>query len=701
MSWRDIKHPWAGGSEVYLHEISKKLIAKGHDVTMFCAGHPGGSLPYEEIDGIKTYRSGNMITVYVNFFWKYLTQFRGKFDIVIDQNNGIPFFSPMIVSSVPVINLTHHIHHNQWFKQIKWPLNYIGYFLEKYLVPLAYRYTKFVVVSESTKRDVCKFWGISPENVSVVYNAVGGEYKKTLGKSRNPSIIYVGRLKKYKQVDLIIKSMLRLMYDWPDLTLHIVGSGDEMEYLKDLASRMGVGKSVVFHGYVSDKLKVDLLSSAWVFATASSHEGWGISVIEANACGTLAVGSDIDGLKDAIVDHETGLLFEQGNIFDLSAKIRQVLKNPGLRYCLEKNSIERAKRFKWGVSALKLEKILQQEINQSNKISNFKPMQSKFLNKKTLPKVSIVLPTKNVADYVLPTFESIKSQTYPNIELIVVDNFSTDETRKIARKFTDKVFKKGPERNHQRNLAVAKARGKYLLFIDSDMVMDKNLVADCVYQLEKFPKSVAVILPEIQVGKSIWSKARALEKKFYLGCETIESPRFFRKNIYLKSGGYDENLLYAEDMELTSRIKKLGSVKRSRFYVYHNEDRLSLWNIVRKKYGYGKSAKHYFAKISGQNDKSKEVTKSGWLQKTKAFVANPWVYLAGGKVEDENKAAVTTKFVRPVFWEKRQYFLDDPFISLVFFYLRFTELSAMGLGYLVSLGEGGGEKKYQVVRKKS
>ncbi|HPN67061.1 MAG TPA: glycosyltransferase [bacterium] len=649
LSWRDIKHPWQGGAEVYLHEICKNMVKKGHEVTYFTSMHPGGSLVEESVDGIKVIRKGNMFTVYLWAAWYYLTKFRNKFDVIVDQNNGIPFFSPIYITSTPVICLTHHVFKKQWFKEMFWPLNYVGYWLEKYLIGFVYCYNRFLVVSESTKKDVVNYFGISEKQVDIVWNAVEKDYKKSCAKTNNPSLIYVGRLKSYKRVDFLIRSLLRLFYQFPNLTLHVVGDGEQRDNLEDLAARLGIAKSVVFHGFVSENLKKDLLSGAWAFVTASSHEGWGISVIEANACGTLAIGSDIPGLRDSIMDGQTGLLFEEDSIYDLSNKIREVLSNPGLRYKLEKQASLRAKRYNWNESANKMLIILKELMNQEKPISNFKPLQTKFMKSIRQPLVSIIVPTKNSAQIISPLLESITNQSYKNIELIVVDNFSTDDTVELVKKYTKKVFVAGPERNHQRELAVTKAKGKYLLFIDSDMKLDGELVADCVWQMEKNKNMVAAILPELQIGRNMWSLARRLEKEFYIGDESIESPRFFRKSAYLRSGGYDKNLLYAEDMELTERIRQLGIVGRSRFMVYHNEEHLRWWDIIKKKYRYGKSAKHYFAKCAKKKNSNVDEQKTG--NKVWALIKNPWVAISGeGNVD--NKAGTTTKFWRPVFIKK-------------------------------------------------
>lgn len=689
LSWRDIKHPWKGGAEVYLHEISKKLVKYGHQVTYFAAAHPGGSLPQENIDGVKIIRRGNRFTVYLWAFWYYITRFRGQFDVILDQANGVPFFSPAYISSTPVVCLVHHIFKEQWFIEIYFPFNYLGYYLEKYLIPFTYKYNQFIAVSESTKQDMVDYLGIKEENISIIHNAIAPYFKKTCAKTRYPSIVYVGRLKEYKQIDILIRSLLRILYKYPKLKLHIIGTGEVYNKLNNLAIRLGISKSIIFHGYVSEKLKVDLLSSAWLLVNPSSHEGWGLTIMEAGACSTTSVGSNIPGIKDSIVNEETGLLAKSGDIYDLSYTIDRILSNPGIRYKLEKQAWLRSKKFTWTKSTKKTIKILQKAMHQKRPVSYFKPLKTKLLkNKKKLPLVSIIVPTKNVASFVEPCFESIKNQSYPNIELIVVDNYSTDITYQLAKKYTQKVYSHGPERNQQRNYAVSKARGKYLMFIDSDMKMDEEMVADCVYRLERHTKSVAVVLPELQIGSSVWSQARALEKEFNLGDKNLESPRFFRSTSYHKSGGYDEKLLYAEDMELTERIKKLGNITRSVYYIYHNEDRLGYFDILRKKYFYGQSAKYYFAKQAGESKPKKSQPKISFGRKLSNFVNNPVVVLTATLLPSKQlskKSSKTTKFIRPSYIKKWPKFLERPHISLAFIFLRTTELTAMGFGYLFSL----------------
>lgn len=174
------------------------------------------------------------------------------------------------------------------------------------------------------------------------------------------------------------------------------------------------------------------------------------------------------------------------------------------------------------------------------------------MTKKASPLVSVIITTKNSHPYIFECLNSIKKQNYNNIETIVVDNNSSDDTKKIARKFTTKVYDKGPERSAQRNFGAKKSRGKYLLFIDSDMVLSKNVVKDCVEMYKSGKGKIAgIIIPEVSIGKSFWAKCKALERSFYYGVDWMEAARFFEKETFLKTNGYDEDLISGEDWDLS------------------------------------------------------------------------------------------------------------------------------------------------------
>lgn len=207
--------------------------------------------------------------------------------------------------------------------------------------------------------------------------------------------------------------------------------------------------------------------------------------------------------------------------------------------------------------------------------------------------VSVIVPTRNSSEYLAECLASIVKQTYKDVELLVVDNNSTDDTKEIAKKFTKRVFNRGPERSAQRNFGASKAKGKYVLFIDSDMVLDKDVVKEAV---SKIKKCKGLIVPEISVGKSFWAKCKALERSFYLGVDWIEAARFFEKSTFDEFKGYDEKQTGTEDFDLPQRIKnKYGesSIQRINSFIYHDEGNLSLLYTLKKKHYYAKTIQEY------------------------------------------------------------------------------------------------------------
>jgi len=175
--------------------------------------------------------------------------------------------------------------------------------------------------------------------------------------------------------------------------------------------------------------------------------------------------------------------------------------------------------------------------------------------------VSIVITTKNEEKHIENCLKSIKAQSYLNIEIIVVDNNSTDRTKQIARKYTDLVFNKGPERSAQRNFGMIEvAQGKYVMYVDADMILSPTLIEDCVDEIENDDSIVALYIPEIVLGNSFWSKVRRFERRFYDGT-VIDCVRFIRKDIFVKVGGFDLSMTGPEDWDLDKKIRQIGKVK--------------------------------------------------------------------------------------------------------------------------------------------
>lgn len=242
--------------------------------------------------------------------------------------------------------------------------------------------------------------------------------------------------------------------------------------------------------------------------------------------------------------------------------------------------------------------------------------------------VSVIVPTKNSAGTIEMCLQSIKNQTYPDIEIIVVDNYSDDGTVEIAKK-NAKVFLKGPERSTQRNYGAENAEGTYLVFIDSDMELTQGVIEECVHEISKDGVG-GVIIPEISVGEGFWTQCKALERSCYVGDETIEAARFFNKSVFWNMGGYDESIAGGgEDWDLPQKVKKAGH-KISRIYslIKHHEGRLSLLKTMRKKYYYAKTIRNYIKKNPEMAKKQMVLIRPAYIRHWRRLACDP-IHTAG------------------------------------------------------------------------
>jgi glycosyltransferase involved in cell wall biosynthesis len=250
------------------------------------------------------------------------------------------------------------------------------------------------------------------------------------------------------------------------------------------------------------------------------------------------------------------------------------------------------------------------------------------------PLVSVIVPTKNSSRTIEGCLESIKNQSYKNIEIIVVDNSSTDQTKKIVEKLQKTIsnnhklkiylYNKGPERSAQRNYGAKLAKGEYLLFIDSDMILSKDVVKECVnkFKTENLKQKIGgIVIPEESFGESFWAECKALERSFYVGVDWIEAARFFPKKIFNEFSGYDEKQTGTEDFDLPQKIKsKYGAmaIGRIKSFIKHNEGKLSLRHTISKKFYYANTAKEY-AKTNSEYF----IKQANPLSRYLLFFANP------------------------------------------------------------------------------
>lgn len=206
----------------------------------------------------------------------------------------------------------------------------------------------------------------------------------------------------------------------------------------------------------------------------------------------------------------------------------------------------------------------------------------------------MVVPTRNSATTLEAALHSVRGQTYGAVELIVVDNHSVDGTQAIAVRYADAVYERGPERSAQRNLGAVQSTGEYLLMLDSDMVLEPDVVARCV-EVARASGAVAVVVPEKTVGSGFWTAVRALERSCYVGDPDIEAARFFSRAAFCDYGGYDEALSAGEDWDLPARMRDGGGqvTRAEGVWVLHDEGHLRLVPHLRKKFYYGKTLYRY------------------------------------------------------------------------------------------------------------
>ena len=351
VNWQDITNPLAGGAEVHLHEVFERIAALGHEVTLFCSGFPGAPRE-EDRRGLHIIREGGRYLFNFRFAWRWLTRLRlSGFDIVVDDMNKIPFFTPLLVGRT-VHGLTHHLFGKSIFLEVNVVLASYVFLMESLAVSLYRRMrVPFIVGSPSTRQELLARKFPASDIVLIPYGVDHARHVPGTAKDPAPLIGYFGRLKRYKSVDHLLQSLPAVAARVPGLRVVIVGDGDDKPRLMAMAQELGVAPLVSFTGFVSEEEKIRILQRLWCCVTTSSKEGWGLTVIEANACGTPVVASRVEGLRDAVKDGETGLLFEYGDVPTLSGKILDVLTDARLRERLTHNAIAWAARFDWDTAA--------------------------------------------------------------------------------------------------------------------------------------------------------------------------------------------------------------------------------------------------------------------------------------------------------------------------------------------------------------
>ncbi|MDT3440492.1 glycosyltransferase family 4 protein [Pseudofrankia sp. BMG5.37] len=385
LNWRDLEHPQAGGAELFCQSVAARFAAAGVKVTLLTARPPG--LPaLADTDGVMVHRGGGAFGVYPSVLRRLARLARSPrgVDAVVDCQNGIPFFSPLVLpAATPVVQVLHHVHQKQFPLFFPGPVARVGQLLEAPGSRWVYRRRPVAAVSPSTRDEARTVLGL-PGPRFLVPNGVTPAIVPTdtdTGQAASPTVVCVGRLVPHKRLHLLLEAIPTLAASHPGLVVHLVGDGPDRERLTARAGELGLdqggpdsGAVLRWHGHTDAATRDTLLASAWLTVNPSHGEGWGLSVLEANALGVPAVAFRVPGLRDAVRDGETGWLL------DTPARLAETvdlalaeLRDPARAAALRTGARRWAAGFRWEATAALLATVLDAELARAGRRDRRRP----------------------------------------------------------------------------------------------------------------------------------------------------------------------------------------------------------------------------------------------------------------------------------------------------------------------------------------
>jgi glycosyltransferase involved in cell wall biosynthesis len=348
INYRDPSHPEAGGAELHLEQVLLDAVRRGWRVTWLATTFPGGAAE-DEHKGMRVLRRGSWWNFNFVVPGVLAREFAGARapELIVEDVNKLPCFTPWF-TRVPVAVIVPHLFGSTVFREANLVVAAYVLLLES-LIPFAYGRCRFLVISESTQADLVAR-GIARERVAVVHCGVDHERYRVdpaVARAPRPTLAFVGRLRRYKGLDWVMRSLPAVLARVPEARLEVIGDGPWAGALKREAGRRGVANAVDFLGFLPAAQKVKRLQSAWALVQPSPKEGWGLTVVEASACGTPVVASDAPGLRDSVRRDETGLLVPFGDTEGLSEALVRVFTDAALRARLGRAGVEWAARFRW------------------------------------------------------------------------------------------------------------------------------------------------------------------------------------------------------------------------------------------------------------------------------------------------------------------------------------------------------------------
>ena len=339
---RDWTHPQGGGTGANLYGQVSCWLDWGHRVSIVACGYEGCKRE-EQLGDLHIERVGGRSTVFPRTIWRGIRGRLPDADVVLEVINGITFLTPLWLRK-PRVALVHHIHREHYVEEMGRPGAVAALLLETMPLKLLYSGSRFSTISEATASEIAEL-GISRDQIDVNYIGVELDAFEPGERAPEPTLLFLGRLKRYKRIEVLLDVLEHV----PEAVLDVAGEGDHRSELEAEISRRGLSERVRMHGHVSEERKLELLQRSWVNLTASSAEGWCLTVMESAACSTPSAALAIGGLPESIADGESGLLAKDTD--ELAVKTASIVRDEALRERLGSRALERAGEFTWEASA--------------------------------------------------------------------------------------------------------------------------------------------------------------------------------------------------------------------------------------------------------------------------------------------------------------------------------------------------------------
>ncbi|MBI4421813.1 MAG: glycosyltransferase family 4 protein [Gemmatimonadetes bacterium] len=362
VNWLERENPRAGGAEQHFFEIFGRLVQAGMKVTLIASGWPG-AVPRAEIDGIQVRRIAgrHSFALFGRGAVRRALQ-EERYDLVVEDINKLPLYLPTL-THLPVYAIVPHLFGATAFGQASWPVATVVWLSER-AIPRVYRRAAFHAISGSTRDDLVAR-GIPRDAIRVIPPGIDTSWfhpDPTIRRFADPIFLYLGRLKRYKGIATAIQAVAMARERGHQVRLEIVGQGDDRPRLETTVRELDLGGAISFRGFVSEVEKRDLLRRAWALVFPSAKEGWGIANMEAAACGTPVIASDSPGLRDSVVEGQTGFLVPHGDPAALCSAMLRLAAEPAVGERLGQAGRRFAETLSWERAATDTERHLQETV---------------------------------------------------------------------------------------------------------------------------------------------------------------------------------------------------------------------------------------------------------------------------------------------------------------------------------------------------